>query len=84
VREAHEHRPSSRIRVAIAWRQVVAAREELSKLAYVLAQPGPVRPAGVAQALLLLTDGSGPMYHPRSPGTLRATATKAQMSLRPV
>ena len=29
-------------------------------------QPGPVDPAGVAQVRLLLSDGGGPLYNPRS------------------
>ncbi len=39
---------------------------------------------GVAQAWILLTDGAGPLYNPRSPISLRARAVRAAESLRRV
>ncbi len=81
VREAHEGPRGSYLRIAPASRRVVAAREELSRLAHLLAEPGPVATSGVAQASLLLTDGTGPLYNPRSPGDLRASAERAIESL---
>jgi len=43
--------------------RVRGAAGELSLLASRLAQPGPVSARGVAAAMLLLTDGSGPLYN---------------------
>src|SRR5437588_8734513 len=82
VREAHEGGSQSLLRVAPAWRQIVSAREELGRLAFLLAEPGPVQARGVAQTLLLLSDGTGPLYNPRSPSSLRASALRAKQNLR--
>ena len=60
-----------------------AAREELAELADTLDDPGPVAAGGVAQALLLLTDGTGPLYNPFSATSLRAWAERAARDLRP-
>ena len=43
---------------------VLAWREGLLGLADRLEQPGPVNPCGVARALALVTDGTGPLYNP--------------------
>jgi hypothetical protein len=43
---------------------VGAARWDLLALAEELERPGPANPQGVAQARLLLTDSSGPLYPP--------------------
>src|SRR5271165_1503023 len=43
---------------------VAVAREELNALADTLEDPGPVAANGVAQAWILLTDGTGPLYNP--------------------
>ena len=43
---------------------VVAWREGLLGLADRLEQPRPVNPCGVARALVVVTDGSGPLYNP--------------------
>jgi hypothetical protein len=43
---------------------VVPWREALLGLADRLQQPGLVNPCGVARALVLLTDGTGPLYNP--------------------
>jgi hypothetical protein len=58
-----------------------AARAELEQLADALAKPGPVSVRGVAQARILLTDGTGPLYNPRSEASLRARALSAVDSL---
>jgi hypothetical protein len=42
---------------------IVPLREALLGLADRLEQPGPVNPCGVARALVVLTDGTGPLYH---------------------
>ena len=43
---------------------VLAWREGLLGLADRLEQPGALNPCGVARALVLLTDGTGPLYNP--------------------
>jgi hypothetical protein len=63
--------------------RVRSAREELSYLADMLDEPGPVAAGGVAQALLLLTDGTGPLYNPDSRTSLCAGAERAARELRP-
>lgn len=45
---------------------VLAWRHGLLGLAERLERPEPVNPCGVARALLLLTDGVGPLYDPRA------------------
>jgi hypothetical protein len=44
-------------------RAVVGWREALLGVAERLEQPGPVNPCGVARTLVLLTDGTGPLYN---------------------
>src|ERR1035441_879181 len=54
---------------------VLAWREGLLGLADRLEQPGALNPCGVARALVLLTDGTGPLYNPApepSAGALRS------------
>ncbi len=70
-------------RVTPARRWVTAARDELSLLAETLDDPGPVAAGGVAQAWLLLTDGTGPLYNPYNRINLRAGAARAARELRP-
>lgn len=60
-----------------------AASEELTILADTLADPGPVAAGGVAQAWILLTDGTGPLYNARSRTSLCARAARAARDLRP-
>jgi hypothetical protein len=83
LREAHEGcRPrAGRVVPSRAW--VTAAREELSLLADTLDDPGPVTAGGVAQAWMLLTDGTGPLYNPYNSTTLRVGAARAARELRP-
>lgn len=77
--------------VAPDWQAVRAASDELGQLADTLADPGPVAAHGVAQAWLLLTDGTGPLYNPRrgeplgdrAGEPLRDRATEAAQHLRP-
>lgn len=70
-------------RVAPDRARVASASEELSLLADALASPGPVAARGVAQARLLLTDGTGPLYNPLSRATLGGLAARAADQLRP-
>ena len=62
---------------------VMAASDDLTELADTLVDPGPVTAHGVAQAWLLLTDGTGPLYNPRSSDRLTARAAQAARHLRP-
>jgi len=63
--------------------RIKSAREELTQLADTLEDPGPVAAGGAAQAWILLTDGTGPLYNPASRTTLRAGAARAVRELRP-
>jgi hypothetical protein len=62
---------------------VKAAFSELSRLADTLDEPGPVAAGGVAQAWILVTDGTGPLYNPASRIALGAGADQAARDLRP-
>jgi hypothetical protein len=83
VREAHEGARASYVRIIPCRGRVAAASDELSRLAATLAEPGPVAARGVAQACILLTDGTGPLYNPRSPASLQERAASAVENLRP-
>ena len=52
-------------------RAVLSSREGLLGLAERLESPDPVNPCGVARVLMLLTDGTGPLYSPGSAERLR-------------
>lgn len=64
-------------------RAVGSVRDELDRLAAVLSDPSPVAPCGVAQAWLLLTDGTGPLYNPHGEVSLRDTLVAATNNVRP-
>ena len=83
LRDAREGRRPTPGRVAPSRRRVTAAREELTRLADLLDEPGPVTAGGVAQAWMLLTDGTGPLYNPCFGINLRADAARAARTLRP-
>lgn len=83
VREAHEARRPVLNRVVPSRARVRAAREELIRLADTLEEPGPVAAGGVAQARILLTDATGPLYNAASCTTLVAGAVRALQALRP-
>jgi hypothetical protein len=83
LREAQQGPRPALGRVIPSRARVRAAREELSRLADTLEDPGPVDAVGVAQALLLLTDGTGPLYNPDSRASLCAGAERAAQELRP-
>ncbi len=82
VREICRGAPPSRVRISPRLSQVIAASDDLDRLAESLARPGPVAARGVAQAWILLTDGTGPLYNPGSTGDLRARAATAESNLR--
>jgi hypothetical protein len=79
IRDACRGVPPSRARISPRLTQVISAIDELTQLADALADPGPVSARGVAQARILLTDGTGPLYNAR--GNLRARAANAARSL---
>jgi hypothetical protein len=82
VRESRDGAHGSHGRVIPNAPHVTAAAEELRLLADTLDEPGPVAAPGVAQALILLTDGTGPLYNPRSRISLRSGAARAATQLR--
>jgi hypothetical protein len=81
VREAREGATGGRARLIPSTGRVIAASDELTGLADKLSTPGPVDAQGVAEALLLLSDGTGPLYNSRSQATLRASAARAAQDL---
>jgi hypothetical protein len=81
VREACRDGSQSRIRVTPYTTRVTAAGHELTRLADALTQPGPVAARGVAEALLLLGDGTGPLYNPASRTSLEDSAARATAHL---
>jgi hypothetical protein len=83
VREAREGAPLEPARIRPDRRRVASASEELTALAETLEDPGPVAANGVAQAWILLTDGTGPLYNPYSRTSLCAGAARAAKELRP-
>ncbi len=83
VREARNDRRARLGRVRPNRRVVLAASRELSALADTLDDPGPVAARGVAQAWLLLTDGTGALYNSESRTTLASDALRALRELRP-
>ena len=83
VREAREGAPLEPARIRPDRRRVASASEELSALADTLEDPGPVAANGVAQAWILLTDGTGPLYNPYNRTSLCTGAARAARELRP-
>ena len=83
LREARDSVPSRSGRIRPDRSREAEASEELSALADTLAEPGPVAAAGVAQAWLLLTEGTGPLYNACSRVSLGSRAAHAAKDLRP-
>jgi hypothetical protein len=81
IRDTCRGVPPSQARTA-RLSQVIAASDDLNRLADALATPGPVAIRGVAQAWVLLTDGTGPLYNANSTANLRARAATAADNLR--
>ena len=81
IRDTCREAPPSRARISPRRSQVVAASDDLARLADALAIPGPVAAQGVAQAWILLTDGTGPLYNPNCTANLRARAASAANNL---
>lgn len=81
VGESRAGAARSRFRIAPCRERVAAAGHALRRLADALAQPGPVAPRGAAEAALLLTDGTGPLFNPLSELSLEARAETALADL---
>jgi hypothetical protein len=81
IRDARRGVPPSRARISPRLPEVIAASDQLTRLADALARPGPVGARGVAQAWILLTDGTGPLYNANSTANVRAYAARAADSL---
>jgi hypothetical protein len=62
--------------------RVTAASDELMRLADTLTQASPVAARGVAEALLLLADGMGPLYGAGSEASLRECVARAAGDLQ--
>ncbi len=83
IRETQEGQRPTIGRIVPSRALVKSARAELTRLADTLEDPGPVAAGGAAQAWILITDGTGPLYNPASRITLRAGAAQALRELRP-
>jgi hypothetical protein len=83
IRESRETRRPTLSRIVPNRARISAARDVLIRLAEMLEEPGPVAAGGVAQARILLTDGTGPLYNSESRTTLVAGAARALRELRP-
>jgi hypothetical protein len=69
--------------VPVSRRAVVRWRESLLGLAERLERPDPVNPCGVARALVLLTDGGGPLYARGAAGSMSDVVWWIADGLRP-
>lgn len=79
-----EHPPVGwNARIPVAARAVRLGRPALERLASRLGSAAPVSARGVAQARLLLTDGTGPLYRDEDPDRLRDAALDALRALDP-
>jgi hypothetical protein len=81
LREASEEVSRSYVRITPRRERVVAASSALSRLAEALALPGPVAARGAAEASVLLTDGTGPLYNPANQASLERYALRALADL---
>jgi len=81
VRDADRTGASTRMRAITVSARVSASRDELEMLADKLGEPTPVCARGVAQVLLLLTDGTGPLYNPHSEANVCDQAESAMANL---
>jgi hypothetical protein len=74
-------RESARARVRARRQAVFDAADEIIALAQRLASPHPRAVRGVAQARLLLVDGTGPLYNKRAAEDLRSAVRRARAAL---
>jgi hypothetical protein len=82
IRDTHRGVPPAQARISSPLSQVTGASDELTRLVDALESPGPVAARGVAQAWILLTDGTGPLYNANSTANLRECAARAANNLR--
>jgi hypothetical protein len=80
VREA-EQEPRPSLRVHACREAVLTVEHELRLLASRLQAANPVAVSAVAKVHVLLTDGTGPLYYPRTNGSLRAAVRDATAAL---
>jgi len=69
--------------VPICRSEVIRVRAELEALADRLISPEPVEATGMARVHLLVTDGSGPVYHRHRSGELARALREAFEGLEP-
>ncbi|HEX4035602.1 MAG TPA: hypothetical protein VHX66_14245 [Solirubrobacteraceae bacterium] len=81
IRDADHAEGRWHLHVGPLTERVSAATAELTVLAEKLAEPAPVCARGVAEAVLLLTDGTGPLYNARCQTSVRARAASAAAHL---
>lgn len=81
---AESRGPSFTSAVPVSREAIDDARPALAQLAIALRSPEPVRAQGVAQVLVLLRDGAGPLYaRDDEPSTLHFVARRALLAMRP-
>ncbi len=81
VLEAHQP-PRPSVRIGGCRQRVLAVEDELRLLASRLQAPRPVPVTAIAQVRLLLTDGTGPLYHRGSDRSLDAAIHDVRLALR--
>ena len=64
--------------------RVVDAVEDLVAVAEALTTPSPLPVQGIAQVRVILSDGAGPLYNPRSPESLRESLRRTLQLLDPL
>jgi hypothetical protein len=81
IREAESTSGFSRSRIPPVCARVAGAADALNELADGLARPNPAAARGVAQAVMLLTDGTGPLFNVRCAESVRERAAAARVNL---
>jgi hypothetical protein len=76
--------PSRNLRIPVCRDRVRDAREEFHLVIDRLRTPAPVPAQGVARATVLLSDGSGPLYHRGNGDDLRGMVRDAAKALHPL
>jgi hypothetical protein len=76
-------RPAQRLPAPLCRERIIAAEPDVRYLLALLAGPRPVAARGVAMAMVMLTDGTGPVYNRRSPLSLTAATRDAIRQLAP-
>lgn len=83
LNSARGARPGFTAAIAPNGREAEAARTVLIALQRRLREAAPVAPQGAAMLMVLLTDGSSPLYRPAAPGTLGSSLRAAAAALEP-